>query len=138
MYSFGAYFEEKDTHFRENICVKCRVAIILSRLATDNSLRMIGDVYNIGLNTTSTIVRECCEAIRIHLQPLVFPKPTFARMKVIACGFEALHNIHFILRTMDDSYISILASSYNPVAYYNRKEFYSCLFQRVVDADCKF
>ena len=50
---------------------------------------MIGDVYRIGLSTTSIIVRECCEAIIIQLRPLVFPKPTLARMKEIAFGCEA-------------------------------------------------
>jgi hypothetical protein len=67
MTSFGHVLKKKDTHLRENISVECRVAVNLSRLATRNSLRMIGDVYGIGLNTTSIIVRECCEAIRIQL-----------------------------------------------------------------------
>ena len=96
---------------------------------------MIGDVYGIGLNTTSTIVKEYCKAIRIHLRSLVFPKPTLARMKEIACAFEALH---CILGATDGNHMPTLAPSHDPVAYYNRKGFYSCLLQGVVDADCKF
>jgi hypothetical protein len=90
---------------------------------------MIRDVYDIKLNTTSIIVRECCEAIRIQLRPLVFPKPTFTRMKEIASGFEALHVILFILWGIYGNHIPILAPSYDPVAYYNRQGFYSCLLQ---------
>jgi ABC-type Na+ transport system ATPase subunit NatA len=65
MYSFEICFEEKNTHLRESISVECRDAVILSRLAIENSLRMIGDVYGIERNTTSIIVRECYETIRI-------------------------------------------------------------------------
>jgi hypothetical protein len=89
MYSFGTYFEGKNTHLRESISVQCRVAVALSRLTTKKSLTMIGDVYGIGLNITSIIMKECCEAIRIQLRSLVFLKPTLARMKKIAFEFEA-------------------------------------------------
>ena len=133
----GLVLKKKYTHFRESTSVECKVAIIMSRLATRNSLKIIGDIYDIGLSTTSIIVRECCEAIRIQLQPLVFSKPTLVRMKEIAFGFEALHNILFILEAIDGSHISILAPFHDPVAYSNIKEFYSCLLQGVVDADCK-
>ena len=83
-------------------------------------------------------MKECCEAIRIYLRPLIFPKPTPAMMKEIAYRFKALHDIPFILGAIDSSHIPILAPSYDPVAYYNRKEFYSCLLQGVVNVDCKF
>ena len=65
MYSFVAYFEEKNTHLRESISVECRVAVTLSRLTTRNSLRMIRDVYGIRLIIISIIMRECCKTIRI-------------------------------------------------------------------------
>jgi hypothetical protein len=67
MYFYETYFEEKNTHLKESINVECRDAVILSRLAIENSLRMIEDLYGIERNTTSIIVRECCEAIRIQL-----------------------------------------------------------------------
>jgi len=63
----GPVLKKKDTHFRESISVKHRIAIILSRLASRNSLQTIDDLFGVGLSITSIIVRECCEAIRIHL-----------------------------------------------------------------------
>jgi len=60
------------------------------------------------------------------------------RMKQIAKGFEALHGILFILGAIDGSHIPIQAPSHDPITYYCRKRFYSCLLQGVVDADCKF
>jgi len=74
----GPVLKKKDTHLRESIIMERRIAIIFSRLATDNSLQMVGDLFGVGLSTTSIIVRECCEAIRIHLRPLVFKKSTLA------------------------------------------------------------
>ena len=70
----GPIFFLKNTHFRKSITVKCKIAVTLSRLAIGTSLRMIGDIYAIGLDTISTILRECCETIKIQLQPLVFCK----------------------------------------------------------------
>ena len=97
----GPILKKKDTYLRDSISVECRVAVTLSRLATRNSLRMIGDIYGIGLSTTSKIVRECCEGIKIQLRSFVFLKPTLAKMKDIAFGFEALHDIPFILGAID-------------------------------------
>ena len=117
----GHVLKKKNTHLRESINVECRIAVTLSRLATGNSLRMIEDVYGIGLNTTSIIMRECCEAIAIQQQPLVFPKPILTMMKEITSGFEALHDIIFILGPINVSHISILAPSHGLITYYNKK-----------------
>lgn len=59
-------------------------------------------------------------------------------MKQIAACFEALHGIPFILRTIYGNHIPITAPSHDPVAYYCRKGYYSCLLHGVVDVDCKF
>ena len=59
-------------------------------------------------------------------------------MKEIASEFEALNDIHFILRVIDGSYKSILASFHDPIPYYNKKKLYLCWLQGVVDADYKF
>lgn len=59
-------------------------------------------------------------------------------MKDIAYGFEALHDVHFILGTINDYHIRILSPSHNLLAYKNRIGFYLCLLQEIVDADYKF
>jgi len=79
---------------------------------------MIGDLFEVGLSTTSIIVRECCEAIIIHLRPLVFKKPTLDWMKQIAKDFQALHGIPFILGAIDSSHIPMEASFHDHVVYY--------------------
>ncbi len=50
-------------------------------------------------------------------------------MKQISKDFEALHNIPFILGAINGNHIPIIASSYDFVAYYYRKRYYSYLLQ---------
>jgi hypothetical protein len=134
----GCIFKNKDTKTRESILVKYRIAIILSQLETDNTLMMVGDLFGLGLDTTSEIVKECCKAIRIHLKPLVLKKPILVWMKPIASEFEALHKILYKLGAIDDSHIPIIAPPYDLVSYYSQKGFYSCLLLGIVDAKYKF
>lgn len=89
-----------------------KITIIFSRLASDKLLHMVGNLFEIRLYTTSIIVRECCEAINIHLI-YFFNKPALVWMKQIAKGFETFYNIQFILRAIDDHHNLILESSYN-------------------------
>jgi len=79
---------------------------------------MDGSLFGIRLSTTSIIMRKCCEAIKIHLKPLVFKKPIVVWMKQITKGFKALYGILLILGAIDDSHISILAQFHDIVAYY--------------------
>ena len=116
--------EKKNTHFRDSILVECRVAIILYRLGSGSTLIMIADLFGLEDSTTSTIVKECCKAIRILLKPLVFKKPVPVWMKKIAAQFEALHGIPLIIGTIDGSHIPIIAPIYNPISYYCQKTFY--------------
>ena len=59
------------TYLRDNILVKCRVAITQYCLESGNTLIMNDYLFWLGISTTLEIVRECCEAIRILLKPLV-------------------------------------------------------------------
>ena len=129
---------KKNTHFKNSILVQCRVAIILYYLGSGNTLIVIADLFGLGESTTSIIVRECCEAIRILLKSLVFKRLTLVWMKKIAAEFEALHGIPLIIEAIDGSHIPIIAPIHDLVSYYCQKEFYSYLLQEVVDSKCKF
>ena len=114
----GLVLEKKNTHLRDSISVECRVAIILYRLGSGNTLIMIADLFGLGESTTSIIVRECYEAIRILLKPLVFKRPILVWMKKITTEFEALHGIPLIIKAIDGSHIPIIAPSNDLVSYY--------------------
>ena len=68
----GPVLGKNNTYFRDSISVECKVAITLYCLGSGNTLIMIANLFGIGESTTSIIVRECCEAIRILFKPLVF------------------------------------------------------------------
>ena len=68
------HIRNKNIQINESIDVQTRVVVILCRLATRNSLSMIGDLYGIAKSTACVIVRECCKAIKKHLLPLVIEK----------------------------------------------------------------
>ena len=129
---------KKNTHMTKSIDVETRLAVILPRLATSNTLSMIGDLYGLGICTTFVIVRECCKAIKDHLLPIVIEKSTPENMKRRAAEFESLHGIPYVIGAIDGSHIPIIAPSKDSPEYYCRKGFYSCLLQRVVDVQCKF
>ena len=74
-YLCNLLLRKKNTHLRDSILVKCRVAITLYCLGSDNTLIMIANLFGLGESTTSKIVRECCKVIRVLLKPLVFKKP---------------------------------------------------------------
>lgn len=63
----------------------------LARLGSGNSLQMVGELYGVVENTTSIMVREFCEAIREHLKPRCFLKPTAAQLKQMLMNLK-----HFI------------------------------------------
>ena len=50
------HIKKKDTQMTESIDVQTRIAVTLVRLATGNTLSMIGDLYGIAESTTSVIV----------------------------------------------------------------------------------
>jgi hypothetical protein len=62
------------TPMNQTIDVDTCVAITFTRLATGNTLSTIANLYGIIKSTTSVIVRKCCEAMKMHLKPLVFEK----------------------------------------------------------------
>ena len=99
---------------------------------------MCGEIYELAEPTISIIVRNCCEAIKILLKPLVFQKLTKSQIETIAKKFEEIKGIPYVIDAVDSSHIPIIAPRRDPAFYYYCKGFYSALLQKVVDAKCSF
>ena len=80
----GPVLGKRNTHLRDSILVKYRVAIILYHLRSGNTLIMIADLFELEESTTLKILKKCCKAIRILLKPLVFLK-TYSSMDEKNC-----------------------------------------------------
>jgi hypothetical protein len=127
------------THMNQIVDVETRAAITLIRLAAGNTLSTIADLYGVAESTISVITRDCCEAMKIHLKPLVFEKLTKERIEIISQDFENLHGIPYIMDAIDGSYIPIaVPHQYEAQPYNCRKGFHVVILQGVVDAKCQF
>ena len=126
------------TRMELGIDVKTQVVVTLSRLSTGNTLRMCGEMYDLAESTTSIIVRECCEAIKVLVKPLVFSPLTKEHIQIIASKFEKVRDIPYIIGIVNGSHVPIIDPKIDPPSYYCRKYFYSALLQGVVDSKCLF
>jgi hypothetical protein len=99
--------------------------VALACLGSGMFLQMVGEVYGIVKSTTSIIVQKFCETIFRHLKPIVFMNPTTIRIKQMISKFEALHQIPYIIGTIDGTHILIIVPSTDLGSYHCRKGFYS-------------
>ena len=99
---------------------------------------MIGEVYGVAEYTISIIVRDFCIMVRLHLQKIFIQVPNENKFRVSTKEFERLHNIPYIIRVIDGSYISVIVQVLSEEDYYCRKCFHSALLQEIVDTNCIF
>ena len=57
--------QRRDTNMRLAIPVQVKVVVLISRLATSNSMQCIADLYRIGLSSSQIAVSEFCGALKI-------------------------------------------------------------------------
>ena len=136
--TLGPSIKKFDTPMTTSVDVETRVVVTLARLATGNTLSMIGYLYGIAEITASVIVRECCKAIKEQLLPIVIEKMNPEKMKIISTEFGVIRGIPYVIGAIDGSHIPIVAPGKYAPEYYCRKGFYSVILQGVVDAQCKF
>lgn len=107
-------------------------------LATGDSFRTIGYNYRVGNNTVSLIVKDVCNALWIHLQPIYMKLPTESEWEVIAEDFNDKWQFPNCLGAVDGKHISIKCPSQSGSNYFNYKKFYSVVLLAVVDAHKRF
>jgi hypothetical protein len=93
---------------RAAIFVETRITVSLCILDTGNGLLLIGEVYGIAECTPSCIVREFCKAVAKHLLRVLIQFPSESQLKVLTSQFKALHEIPYIVGTIDGSHIHVL------------------------------
>ena len=98
------------------IDVEIQVAVTLSRLSIGNTLRMYGEIYGLAQPTTFVIVKNCCEAIKILLKPLVLQKLTKSQIQTIASEFEEVRAIQYIIGAINGSHVPIIAPKIDPAS----------------------
>ena len=103
--------------------MEIHVLIIFLRLSTKNILRMYGKIYGLAEPTTSIIAKNCCEAIKILLNPLVFKKLTKCQIQTIVVEFEEIMDKPYIIGAIDGSHVPIIAPKIDHASYFVAKVF---------------
>ncbi|XP_047020887.1 uncharacterized protein LOC135116592 [Helicoverpa armigera] len=94
--------KKEDTHYRECISTKEKLAVCLKYLSTGSSFTRLAENFRIGVASVSRIVAEVCNALWLVLQPLVIPKPTKDDWKRIAKDFQELWQFKNCLGALDE------------------------------------
>lgn len=128
----------EDTSFRQAVSVELRVAVTLWRLATNSEIRTVSHLFGVGESSVCVFTKEVVTAINEILAPQYLHTPSAAEMQDIVRGFREKWNFPQCAGAVDGTHIPILAPSFNPADYYNRKGEYSIILQGVVDHSMKF
>ena len=104
------------------LSVEQRVALCLTRLGSNSELRIISNLFGVGLSTTCIVLHEVCRAIVDHLAAKYIHFPTGQGLRTIVDGFESKWGFPQCTGAIDGSHIPIIAPAENALDYYNRKE----------------
>jgi hypothetical protein len=105
----GPSLIKNDTSFRTDNSIERRVEIFLVWLGSGNGLQIIGDLFGVAKYIVSQIIREFCNLVKVHLQKKIVTFLHEYRFYEMAKEFEALHDILYIIGTIDGFHISIVA-----------------------------
>ena len=94
-----------------------RVAFCLSRLGFNSELRIISNLFGVGLSTT--FLHEVCRAVVDHLAAKYIHFPTGQGLRTIVDVFESKWGFPQCTGAIDGSHIPIIAPSETALDYYN-------------------
>ena len=127
------HIERQDTQMRKAIEVERRVPSVIWKLATNCKYRTVGHLFGISGSSICNIMRDVCRTIVIVLQSRMIRVPTGDTLRTIIDEFEARWGFPQVAGAIDGSHIPIVRPTEYHTDYFNRKQFYSVILQRVVD-----
>ena len=129
--------DHKNTHLREAVSAKRRLAVTLYFLAFTAEYRTIGNLFGVSRSFVCQCIQEVCDAIAKQFRNVIsFPKGEDL-LQVIR-GYEEAWGLPMCAGAIDGTHIAIRAPKENHTDYVNRKGFHSILMQAVVDCNYLF
>ena len=127
--------QKQNTHFRQPICVKDRLAVTLRYLVSGDSLQSLGWAHRIGKTTISQIIKETTNTIWELLKEVSL-KPTqeVADWKAISEEIENLWNFPHCIGAIDGKYAATECPKLSETQYFNYKGFFSVVLLAICDA----
>ncbi|XP_072023396.1 uncharacterized protein [Amphiura filiformis] len=129
---------KQDTNWRKSIPVNKRVALTLYRLATNESYRSIGNLFNVARSTACVIFQETCEAIVSTLMRTYIRMPEGRTLEKTMRGFRRKTGFPMCGGAIDGSHIPIIGPNENHTDFLNRKNHHSVILQAVCDDKYRF
>jgi hypothetical protein len=127
----------KNTHLREAVSAKRRLAITLHFLASTAKYRTVGNLFGVSRSFVCKCIQEVCCAIAKNLRNAIsFPKGD--DLLQVTQGYEDAWGFPMCVGAIDRTHIAILAPSENHTDYVNRKGFHSILMHALVDCNYLF
>lgn len=91
-----------------------------------------------GKTTVADIVKETVEAIWDELHQIHMPIPTTESLKRNAKKFYDFWNFPHVVGCLDGKHVRLICPSNSGSMFYNYKQYFSLVFQALVDADYKY
>ncbi|XP_025420698.1 uncharacterized protein LOC112690816 [Sipha flava] len=129
---------KQNTHFREAIPPKQKLAVCLRFLGTGDSYQSIAFSFRLGHSIVQSIVFEVCSAIISKLKEEYLSIPSEEDWKRIAKEFWDIWNFSNCIGALDGKHVVIEAPPNSGSLYFNYKKTFSIVLLALVDAQYKF
>ena len=126
----------------EILSVERMVAAVLYRLAHDDSLASVSNLFGMAPSTASGLVVEVCQAINLVLLRRLICLPEGTAVREVMAGFQARSGLPNCIGAVDGTHIPLdqrPPQDMGPGDYFcERKNIYSIVMQAVVDSSMRF
>lgn len=132
------HVQKKDTRYRFAVPVVIRVAVTLFKLIHGASLFICSEMFAVGKNTVSTILRDVVHAVNDTLKHEL-SWPTGERLRQIELDFYNLCGLLGVVGAIDSTHVSISKPQHVPADYfYFKSGGYTLNYQAIVDSQKRF
>ena len=114
------------------------MAIALWRLSTNADYRTIGHLFGVAKGTACVVANEVCCAVVEELFRKYVKIPSGKHFDEVVEEFENKWGFSHCAGAVAGSHIPIIAPTFCPKDYYNRKGFHSIILQGLVDHQYRF
>ncbi len=128
---------------RPIVPIKFSLAVLIWRLATQQSLREVAQQFNINRSLVHQCTIRVCNLIRTNLKHIISLPKNRHDWSRIQNEFEIKQRSHKnefpgVCGALDGTHIRIIAPNEYPEHYFNRKGYHSIVVSALVDSNCCF
>ena len=127
----------QNTHLRQAVSAKKRLAMTLYYIASTAEYRTIGNLFGVSKSFVCQCIQGVCNSI-VKRFPKVISLPTGDDLLAVIEGYKTRWGFPMCAGAIDGTHIPVQTPNENHSVYVNRKGFHSILMQAVVDCNYIF